>query len=189
MKQSREDFIHNLESKTTEIIEFASNELCTLPTSTLKYKSAPDKWSILECLEHLNLYGDYYLPRIEQAVKESKGKQKNVYNPGWLGDYFAKSMLPKKNGTVMKMSTFKDKNPIITGSREKVLEEFINQQKRYLELIHQSESIDLEEKRIPITISKWIRLKLGDTMHFNVNHNIRHYLQAKKILGDPKLNK
>ena len=82
----------------------------------------------------------------------------------------------------MKMNTFKDKNPSLTGVRSGVVEEFIKQQKKYLELIIKAEAVNLEEKRIPVTIAQWIRLKLGDTLHFNVNHNIRHYLQAKRVL-------
>lgn len=31
----------------------------------LSWKSNPTAWSILECLAHLNLYGDFYLPEIE----------------------------------------------------------------------------------------------------------------------------
>ncbi len=39
---------------------------------SLSWKENPNTWSILECIEHLNLYGYFYLPQIEQKIKESK---------------------------------------------------------------------------------------------------------------------
>ena len=37
---------------------------------TLNWKETPDRWSILECLEHLNLYGDFYIPEIRKRMAD-----------------------------------------------------------------------------------------------------------------------
>ena len=37
-----------------------------LPEKELNAKKEASHWSILECLEHLNLYGDFYFPEIEK---------------------------------------------------------------------------------------------------------------------------
>ena len=36
----------------------------TLSLEKLNQKQDDSSWSVLECLEHLNLYGDFYLPEI-----------------------------------------------------------------------------------------------------------------------------
>ena len=52
----------------TEAATEKARKLRQLPESKLNFKEDPEKWSILECIEHLNRYGDYYLPEIEKAV-------------------------------------------------------------------------------------------------------------------------
>ena len=73
----------------------------------LTWKEKTDSWSILECLEHLNLYGDFYLPQMEKSIKNTTFKNENEFRSGLLGNYFAKTMLPEEK--LNKMKTFKDK--------------------------------------------------------------------------------
>ena len=42
-----------------------------LDVKQLNFKKSMEEWSILECIEHLNLYGDYYLPEIQKRMLES----------------------------------------------------------------------------------------------------------------------
>ena len=49
-----------------------------LTNEQLNYKSSPETWSILECIEHLNLYGNFYLPEIEQW-NENQKKTKSMH--------------------------------------------------------------------------------------------------------------
>ena len=63
-----------------------------LDKSTLNYKQNAESWSILECIAHLNRYGDFYLPEIDQQIKNSKHPNTAAFKSGWLGNYFANSM-------------------------------------------------------------------------------------------------
>lgn len=63
----------------------------------LNYRISSDSWSTLECLQHLNLYGRFYIPEIKQRLKNSPGTKKEYFKSGLLGNYFAKSMLPKES--------------------------------------------------------------------------------------------
>lgn len=65
-----------------------------------------------------------------------------------------------------------------------VLDHFISQQERYLELLTQADHIDISLKGIPITITKLIKLKLGDALRFNIYHNERHWLQAERAKAE-----
>ncbi|HTO14763.1 MAG TPA: DinB family protein [Edaphocola sp.] len=145
----------------------------------LTWKENPTSWSILECLEHLNLYGEFYLPEIEKKIQNSKTKSELQFKSGLLGGYFAKSMLPKKK--LNKMKTFKDKNPLNAELDKSVIDNFINQQNKLLDLLHQSKKVSLNKVSIQISISKLIKLKLGDTFQFFINHIIRHFNQIEKI--------
>lgn len=151
-----------------------------LPTEKLNYRVAPGSWSILECFEHLNLYGDFYLPEIEDRIYNSKTLPTKRFKSGLLGNYFAKMMLPKEK--VNKMKTFADKDPINSRLDKSTIERFINQQEQILVLLDRSKEIDLNKTKTAISISKWIKLKLGDTFRFVIYHNERHIKQAEKTL-------
>lgn len=137
-------------------------------------------WSILECIEHLNLYGDFYIPEITNRINSSKTSPSKNFNSGVLGNYFAKSMLPKKK--LNKMKTFKVMNPMGSKLEKNTIDRFLFQQSQILDLLDKSNTVNLNKTKTSISISKWIKLKLGDTFRVVIYHNDRHILQANKIL-------
>ena len=62
-----EKLIQSLLEQTRQIINQVE-KLKTYDLLTLSWKNNDASWNILECLEHLNLYGDFYLPEIERLV-------------------------------------------------------------------------------------------------------------------------
>lgn len=173
-----EKLIIKLLKETHETLNQVEN-LKSLDLNTLTFKVNQDTWSILECLEHLNLYGDFYLPQIETKIKNSNTNADINFKSGLLGNYFAKSMLPKEK--MNKMKTFKDKNPINATLDKSVIERFINQQNKLLELINLSKNVSLNKVKIKTSISSLISIKLGDTFQFYINHIIRHLKQIDRI--------
>lgn len=145
----------------------------------LSWKNDPKSWSILECLEHLNLYGDFYLPEIEYAIKNSSSNSELDFKSGFLGNYFAKSMLPKEK--LNKMNTFKDKNPLNCKLDVRVLDRFIQQQLHLLELLNAAQKVSLNKVKIKTTLSRFLKLKLGDMFQFLIYHNIRHFQQIERL--------
>ena len=153
----------------------------SLSTEKLNWRIGQDSWSILECFEHLNLYGDFYIPEIQKRIDSSETQPKENFKSGVLGNYFAKSMLPKEK--LNKMKTFKDKNPIGSKLDKSTIERFISQQEQILNLLDKSREIDLNKTKTAISISKLIKLKIGDTFRVVVYHNERHLVQANKMLN------
>lgn len=180
MKISTDTLIKDLTERTQLCLSKA--EMFTgLSEEALNFKQNELSWSVLECLEHLNLYGRFYLPEIAKRVKNAESKRKELFKSGWLGNYFANSMLPKEK--LNKMKTFKNMNPINSRlNKDKVIGEFIQQQEEMLRLLNEARKIDLNKTKTNISISKWIKLKLGDTFRFVIFHNQRHLVQAEKVL-------
>jgi len=181
MKATQKDVIRELSAITTRIVESATSYIL-LDDSMLFEHLAPQKWSMAECLEHLNLYGDFYIPVIRDFISQhSDVHPRRVFQSGFWGNYFAKSMKVNQAGTpAMKMKTFKDKNPIGMTIDRSVLERFIRQQENYLELLTLADRIDINLNGIPITITGLIRLRLGDALRFTIYHNERHWIQAER---------
>ncbi|MFK7000795.1 DinB family protein [Flavobacterium oreochromis] len=145
----------------------------------LQHRNSKTSWNILECLEHLNLYEDYYLPEIERIISKSTSKPKINYTSGWLGNYFANSMLVAKG--ISKIKTFKDKNPLGISLDISTIDRFLEHQNQLLHLLERAKEVNLERERIKISIVPWLTIQLGDIFRFIVNHDERHIAQAQKI--------
>lgn len=171
--------IDDLQTRTHDHIQ-RTQALLQHTSGALNARSAPGKWSALECIEHLNRYGDFYLPEVNgQLAKAARPAQKH-YRPGWLGDYFAQSMLPRE--PLNRMSTFRSMNPSGSQLDKDTLHQFIRQQEQWLQLLEQSREVDLQRTKTAISISRWIKLRLGDTLRIVIYHNFRHLLQAEQAV-------
>lgn len=174
-----ENLIQALSAQTRAIVNEAEN-LKTLDLNVLRWRQHPTSWSILECLEHLNLYGEFYLPQMEREIRTSATKPDEEFRSGVLGGYFAKSMLPKEK--LNKMKTFKDKNPLNAQLDKTTIHTFIAQQSTLLDLLDRSRKVSLNSVRIRTSILVPIKLKLGDTFQFFINHILRHLNQIDNVL-------
>ena len=173
-----EKLISDIQNSTNECISSAE-KLKSKTEEELNWKQNSETWSILECLEHLNLYAKFYLPEIENAIQNAKSKPQEEFKSGFWGNYFAKSMLPKEK--LNKMKTAKDKNPVNSKLGREVISKFISQQNEFLNLLDNSKNVDLNKEKTKISISNLVKLKLGDTFRFLNNHTFRHLKQIEKI--------
>lgn len=180
MRIMAKDLLRELYELTNQANEAALSFL-ELPVEKLNDKKTPESWGILECLEHLNLYGEYYLPEMNSRMKASERKAAPLFISGWLGNYFANSM-KEKNGKVTKMKSPKDKVPAASALSKEAIHRFLNQTEQLKSLIKEAETKDLNKIRIPISLNKYIKIKLGDTLRFYVYHLERHIAQAQRNL-------
>ncbi|WP_435525907.1 DinB family protein [Chryseobacterium indoltheticum] len=177
MKIPSQQLLDDLKVITEQNIQFAEN-LLNQTDEKLNFRLSEKSWSILECIEHLNRYGKFYIPEISKRIENSNTKSTEIFSSGILGNYFANSMLPKENLNTMK--TFKSMNPIHSKLDKNVLNEFIAQQKQMIYLLNEAENTDLNKVKTSISITNLIKLKIGDTFRFVIYHNLRHIEQAKR---------
>jgi len=148
MKIKVSKLTQNLIEEVKTILQKAQ-KLQTLSNDELNSRPNTESWTILECIEPLNRYSDFYKQEIEKRIDKKMDKNKGKLNPkqdyifksGWLGNYSANSMLPIQKGIVSigesdtpkgnhflkignKMKTFKDKNPIHSGVDRRVLDTY-----------------------------------------------------------------
>jgi uncharacterized damage-inducible protein DinB len=181
-KYKTDDLITKLQSDVRQII-LAAEHFRGIDPIKLNYPPAENAWSIAQVLEHLNMYNRYYLPVIDKQVVIIPKEWNSWFVPGFFGDYFTRMMLPGNVYEVKnKMKAPKGYRPEPALDADKVLNEFIAHQNKLLQLLEISRKRNLNEIRIPISISKLIKLKLGDTFRFMIAHEQRHMLQARNAL-------
>ncbi|MEM8893794.1 MAG: DinB family protein [Bacteroidota bacterium] len=159
----------------------------------LSWKPNPKRWSIIECVEHINTACRHYIPEIKKQVEKGSSKPfARDFKPGLLGNYLAKMMEPKPDGFIPgKMKTLKKFEPRNAKSKstldpKKVFDECIEHHKRFLDLIERSRHLDINKVRVVSAIGPIIRFKLGDCFRFNTAHHLRHLLQADNVKNDPR---
>ncbi len=173
--------------RTEDIINTLSHQLKELSENQLNWKPSPKKWSILECVEHINTACRHYIPEIRMQISNApKDLPTDDFRPGILGDYLTKMMQPQANGKIKgKMKTlakFEPGSSTSTLNSADVFDECIQHHKELLGFIHTSANLNLNKVRVPSAIGPIIRFKLGDCYRFNTAHHQRHLLQAQNVM-------
>lgn len=147
-----------------------------LSLAQLNHKVSPESWSILECLEHLNLYAAFYHPHIDTALVRDKACE--VFRPGFFGNYMVNMIRPKEQ--IKKMKTFEAMNPNGSALGHEVIKKFLENQNVLLDYLDRAQHCNLNKNKVPLTFTRLIHLKPGDALRFMVYHNQRHVLQAAR---------
>jgi hypothetical protein len=181
-KFKSEDLISQLQADVRHIIA-AAEHLQTADPVKLNYSPGESSWSVAQVLEHLNAYNRYYLPTIEKSVVHISRDTSAWFIPGFWGNYFTKMMMPKNVFEIKnKMKAMKGYSPTNGLNVDAVFKEFFQHQNRLLHLLDVARRRNLNSIRIPITITKLIRFKLGDTFRFLIAHEQRHMIQARNAI-------
>ena len=181
-KFKSEELINQLEADVRQLMA-AAEHLQQADSVKLGYPPEEGKWSAAQALEHLNMYSRFYLPAIERSMVQIPKEVNAWFVPGFFGDYFTNMMMPKNVYEVKnKMKTMKSFRPERAVNVEGVFKEFFDHQKKLLHLMETARKRNLETVRVPTTISKLIRLKLGDVFRFLVAHEQRHMIQARNAI-------
>jgi hypothetical protein len=178
---SSETLLNRLEEKVEKHLHEAIDVFQNLDAETLLRPAPNDGWSIAQCLEHLNRYGDYYLPEIGKKMDQHHNTPASPwFKSTWIGHHFTRMMDPATGKT--KLPAFKSYKPQHALDAHGVVAKFILQQEKLLVLLRDARNTDLNRVRIPVSIARFISLKVGDVFQFLIAHNERHVLQAKRNL-------
>ena len=173
-----DDLLQRIENSTRTVMDFE-----ILPINRLQFKNG-ERWSVLECLEHLNLYGDFYLVEIEkQIITNPRRDISTTFKSGILGNYFA-NLMAVKDGKITRMKSPKDKNPSNSNLSITTINRFLKQQERLGSLLNQCRGLDLTKTKAAISLTNLIKLRLGDTLRFFCYHIERHVFQAERALEE-----
>jgi hypothetical protein len=174
------DLIVKLERKTEEHLSLAVHTFQNLSDVVLLRPSVHGGWSIAQCLDHLNRYGNFYLPHIKSAMeKQQHPAAREVFKSGWFGNHFINMMDPK---TGKRYKALKEFMPSQELRAHEIVAEFIHQQEMVLNYLDKAVKTDLSTGKVPVSFIPLLKLKLGDAFRFLIIHNERHVLQAKRNL-------
>ena len=184
-KYKSTDLLNQLQADVRALLAKVA-ELKTEDPGILLQQPAPGKWSVIQVLEHLNSYGNYYLRALEKGLAQDKPAV-TFFKPGWLGNYFTKIMMPNEKGVVAnRMQTPKGHRPTARPDAFPTIQTFCSQQLYLLQLLEQAKEKNIGKIRVPISLTRFIKMKAGDTFRFFIAHEQRHFVQIANTLEKVK---
>jgi hypothetical protein len=181
-----EDLISNLTAITQANISFVNKKCARLSQSQLNWTPSTGVWSIQEILSHLNAYSNYYHRAFEEKIAQTKFTQaKETFASSPLGKSAWKSMkLGRANNVKRKFKAPKNYNPTLNTVliEDDAVNTFLKDQNDLIELLKKAKTVNLRKVKVKISISKFVRLRLGDALMFVIYHNERHVQQIKNLI-------
>jgi hypothetical protein len=165
-----------------------TNDLAALPMNELNWKENPGQWSVLECIEHLNRYNNYYLQEIESSFTQTNQRVDLELASTWIGRKSIAMMSPLNR---KKQKTFKRMNPANSSLSSDVFKVFISDQLRMKAVLEDLMRIDINRKVVRVEFFKLLKMTIAEALEFLIVHQQRHMIQAfetnRKISGRPKV--
>ena len=150
------------------------------PAHLLATAPQAGKWSFLECIAHLDLTYQDYLPKLEQAIKQGQALKGTSFRQGFFGRTMINSMRPKAGKIKMKVKTFARFTPQPTAALPaSSIDSFIKKHHQFMALLEAAQPLHGGRIRLDSAIGSFLRFRLGDCCAFLVAHNERHWLQAQ----------
>jgi hypothetical protein len=151
----------------------------------LNWKPNPTTWSLAEIFAHLNAYANFYHLVLNERIDRTRFRVPRInYTSSPLGKSAWMSMkLGNARNVKRKFNAPGEYNPtvnpsLVTGEEIKTL---LDGQNQFLNIIEKSVAVSLKKVKVPLSMSKLVRLRLGDALLFVAYHNDRHMEQALNL--------
>lgn len=158
-----------------------------LTASQFNWRPGAGRWSIAECLVHLNVAVTATFPAFDRAIADGWARGRTGSGPfryGWFARMVARSMEPPPRWRMRTMPIF-DIPAQQTYSQNDVLPAFVRVRDDLAERVRHAEGLDLRRVRVTSPANRLLRLPLGAYFQFIVAHDRRHVWQARQVRSAP----
>jgi hypothetical protein len=145
------------------------------------WTSAPDRWSIAQCIEHLNVTARAYLPALDEGIADAIRRGQYAEGP------FRYSLVGRLSARILEPpARFKIKTPRALAppprrGRQETMAAFRAYQTQYVDRLRQSNGLDLTRAHVRSPGARWLRLQLGAVLAMTTAHERRHLWQARQV--------
>lgn len=179
--------LEDLDRITNDNLNFVNRKVKTLTENQLNWSPNEFTWSVNQILAHLNSYAHFYHEAIQSRIEVTKfNSPKEIFQSSPLGKSGWLSMkLGNAKNVKRKFNAPKKYDPLFTpelmeGNQISI---FVERQNEMKELLLKSALVNLKKVKIPISISKLIKFRLGDALMYVIYHNERHIQQARNLIA------
>lgn len=187
------ELFNETEKITQQNAEIIKKKFKHLSDVQYTWKPNESTWNIQEIFAHLNEYANFYHRVILKKLSSTRFVQpKENFTSSHLGkSYWSSMKLGNAKNIKRKFNAPKSYDPIFTPSliTGDEINRFIKLQDDFKKVLDQSKTVNIRKVKIINSMSKIIKLRLGDVLLFLVYHNERHIQQALNLKNHPKFPK
>ena len=150
-----------------------------LTAAQLNWTPQPGVWSVGQCLEHLCVASEHYLPAIARSLVHGRAGVVQEITPGWFGRWFIRNYIEPSSKTKRARAPRKIKpGAVVDGA---ILDRFIANNARTREIIDRAKPFDVNRVRFTNPFVPLIHVTVGTGFEILSEHQDRHLLQAERI--------
>lgn len=168
-----------------QAIENRADELCAaLDDRSFSWSPEPGRWSVGECLEHLNLTAQAFLPLLDRAIDDGVPARDPAaaIRPGLLGRGFIYILEPPAKGRVKAPKSVRPPREL---SMTTVKTRFTDAHQELADRIRRAGSIELNRTKMRHPAIPVVRFSVGEIFEIVLAHERRHLWQAEKVRRQP----
>lgn len=165
----------------------AESLLAGLTDAQFNWRPAPGRWSIAECLSHLDASVNLYLPEIDRAIQRGRSRgllrTGGAYRYGRLEWGWARSLEPPPKRRLPAPRSMAPTSSAI--SLERGARTFAASCMAMHERLQRADGLDLRRVKVRVPMFKLLRLSLGVVFELHGAHSRRHLWQARQVRAEP----
>ena len=153
-----------------------------LSHSQLNWREAPGRWSVAECLAHLNYSVSKVFPALDETIARARARHLTGSGPfhyGWFSRMMARSMEPPPRFKMRSPKLFRT----VPAEYEpgELLRAFVAVREQLADRVRAADGLDLKRAIITSPANRLIRMPLGAYLAFLLAHERRHTWQARGV--------
>ena len=155
----------------------------------LNWQPNAESWSVGLCLEHLIKTNDEMLGAVESHISGAHKKtvfERLALGSNFFGNYVLKAVQPENKSKLKAPKAFQ---PAASSVATDIVDRFIANQERIIELMRASDKLDLEKTIITSPAASFVTYSLFNAYKIVVTHERRHFRQAQNVMELPEFPK
>ena len=171
---TQHELLDQLETELRALLAHVRQKVATLPPDTLRQRTSPEAWNILEVMAHLNAYADEYLPRLHRAIHLAKARR---WEPAGDVRYTGRGRRLLRRTDSSNGKTFRSPkryNFLNQPLDPNVVKAFVINCEQLLRILQEARKTDLNRPKIRKTHAWFGRYTLGNLLEFLIRHSHKH---------------
>jgi hypothetical protein len=152
----------------------------TVPATEWPRRPAPGRWSVAECVAHLNLTSNAYIPLLRDGIARARALNAGArrrYRRGFIGWLLWKGMGPPVRTRLKTIGPF---IPEAASDATVLVGEFLRLQGEQIACLEQSDGLPIDRVRVASAFNPRVSYNVYSAFAIIARHQHRHLWQAEQ---------
>lgn len=163
----------------------AQDLVAGLDDKQFNWRPAAGRWSIAECLAHLNVAGQMYLTVFDRTIKEARAAnptfEAGPFRHGVFGKLFLRATEPPAK---IKVKAPKLIAPLPEHLLAVVMPAYMSLHDQLIRRLYDANGLNLARVKVVSPFSRLFKFSLGHAFAITAAHERRHLWQARQVKND-----